>query len=152
MLFIPRKQHVEARNEHHAKQRPDEHAARRRRADGAVAHGARARGNAQRNQTGHEGERRHQNGPQAGTGALHGGIEHRGALLAAQHGEFDDKDGVFAEQTDEHHQRNLGVDVVFEPKELEGQEGPEDASGQAQDDRQRQSEALVLGRQQQIHE
>ncbi len=74
------------------------------------------------------------------------------ALLAPLHREFDDQDRVLAEQTDQHDQTNLGVDVVGQPHDLQEQEGTEDPDRQRQDHGQRQDETLVLPNQYQIDE
>ena len=62
------------------------------------------------------------------------------------------KNRVLAQQTDQHDQTNLGVDVVGQPHGLQEQEGTEDPDRQRQDHCQRQDETLVLPDQHQIDE
>ena len=76
----------------------------------------------------------------------------RHALLAPLDREFDDQDRVLAEQTDQHDQTDLGVDVVGQPHGLQEEEGTEEPDRQRQDHGQRQDEALVLPDQHQIDE
>ena len=74
------------------------------------------------------------------------------ALVAPLHGELDDQNRVLAQQTDQHDQTDLGVDVVGQPHGLQEQERAEDADRQREDDGQRKHEALVLPDQHQVHE
>jgi hypothetical protein len=60
-----------------------------------------------------EGERGHQDRPQAQTGALDRRLDQRLAALVFELGEFDDQDGVLGREPNEHDQADLGVDVIL---------------------------------------
>ena len=80
----------------------------------AVSDRPRTGGKDQRNQTGDKGERGHLNGPKSQFSPFDGCILERQALLPPLYREFDDQDGILAEQTDQHDQTNLSIDVVFD--------------------------------------
>src|SRR5580658_117225 len=61
-----------------------------------------------------EGEGSHQDGAKAQAGAFESGIDERLALFILILGKFDDEDGVFGRETDEHDQADLRVHVVFD--------------------------------------
>src|SRR5208282_3830726 len=121
-------------------------------ANGAVSDRPGAGGIDQRKETGDEGEGGHLNRPEAQFCSFDGCLLEGHALPAPLDREFDDQDRVLAEQTDQHDQTNLGVDVVGQPHGLQKQEGTEDPDRQRQDHRQRQYKTLVLPDQYQIDE
>ena len=143
---------IKAGNDQDPDQGAQEHPADCGGADGAVSDRPGAGGNDQRKETGDEGEGGHQNRPEAQFSAFDGCLLEAHALLAPLHREFDDQDRVLAEQTDQHDQTDLGVDVVGQPHDLQEQEGTEEPDRQRQDHGQRQHETLVLPNQYQIDE
>ena len=66
--------------------------------------------------------------------------------------EFHNQDRVLAEQTDQHDQTNLGVNVVSQTHGLQEKERPENSDRQRQNHGERQDKALVLADQYQIDE
>src|SRR6202040_2493262 len=121
-------------------------------ANGAVSDRPGTGGTDQRNQTGDEGEGGHLNRPEARFSSFDGCLLEWQTILVPLNREFDDQDRVLAEQTDQHDQTDLGVDVVGQPHDLQEQEGPEETDRQRQDHRQRQEKTLVLRDQDQIDE
>ena len=143
---------IKAGNDQDTDHGAHEHPADSRGANGAVSDRPGAGGEDQRKETGDEGEGGHLNRPEAQFSSFDGRLLEGQALPAPLHREFDDQDRVLAEQTDQHDQTNLGVDVVGQPHDLQEQEGTEDPDRQRQDHGQRQDETLVLPDQYQIDE
>ena len=148
---------VEHRDDEHAQHGGAGHAGEHRRPHGAPGGGAGPLGQQQGHHPQDEGERGHEDGPEAQARALQGGVAHRQAGLALVLGELDDEDGVLGRQAHEHDDADLGVDVVDglaagEEAQGQPQEGPEDAQGQAQQHAEGDGPALVLGGQEQEHE
>jgi hypothetical protein len=88
-----------------------------------------ALGDDQRIQAGDERERGHQDRPEAGLAPAIGRLEHGGALAPALDGELDDQHRVLAEQTDQHDQADLGVDVVRQAHEVSIRNEPNAPAG-----------------------
>ena len=61
-----------------------------------------------------EGERGHQDGPEAELRGFDGGVDDDRPCFAKLLGELDDQDGVLGGQADEHDETDLAVDVVGE--------------------------------------
>ncbi len=80
------------------------------------------------------------------------GLQARLAGLLVLLGELDDQDRVLRRQADEHHEADLGQDVVVQPHQPDAGHGGKQAHRHDQDDRQRQHQALVLGGKQQEDE
>ena len=59
------------------------------------------------------------------------------------HGEFDDQDGVLGRERDEHHDADLGVDVVVEARDLERRHRAKQADRHREQGRHRNGPALV---------
>ena len=72
--------------------------------------------------------------------------------LAQLLGELDDQDRVLRRQADQHHQADLAVDVVGEAAQPLRAERAEHGQRHAEQDDERQHEALVLRRQRQVDE
>jgi len=66
----------------------------------------------------------HQNRPEAQFSSFDGCFLEARALPAPLHREFDDENRVLAEQTDQHDQTNLGVDVVGQPHHVQNWKEP----------------------------
>src|SRR5271157_4090952 len=148
----PAEQVIKAGNDQDPNQGAQEHPAGSGGANGAVSDRPGAGGKDQRKETGDEGEGGHLNRPEARSSSFDACLMEGQALPAPLYREFDDQDRVLAEQTDQHDQTNLGVDVVGQPHGLQKQEGTEDPDRQRQDHRQRQYKTLVLPDQYQIDE
>jgi hypothetical protein len=69
--------------------------------------------NHKRNAAEDEGEGGHQDGAEAEVGPGHRRFEDALAFFVLVLGEFDDQDGVLGRKTDQHHQADLRVNVVF---------------------------------------
>src|SRR5271157_6239837 len=148
----PAEQVIKAGNDQDPNQGADEHPAGCGGANCAVSDRPGAGGKDQRKETGDEGEGGHLNRPEAQFSAFDGCLLEGHALPAPLDREFDDQDRVLAQQTDQHDQTNLGVDVVGQSHGLQEQEGTEEPDRQRQDHGQRQYKTLVLPDQYQIDE
>ena len=74
------------------------------------------------------------------------------AMLLVLPRELDDQNRVLGRQSDQHDEADLGEDVhVHGPEQEPGHRG-EQAHGHDEDDGERQSPALILGREQEEHE
>src|SRR5579883_2231404 len=143
---------IEAGNDQDAQHRAQKHPPGSRGSNGSVSDRPSAGGKHQWNQTGNEGKGGHLNRPESQFPTFDGCVDERQALLSPLDGELHNQDGVFAKQTDQHDQTNLGVDVVSQSHGLQEEEGAEDPDWQREDNGQRQDEALVLPDQHQIDE
>ena len=81
----------------------------------------RALGGDERDQAGDEGEARHQDGAEAGAGAVDRGVDDSHAGLAPRLGELDDQDRVLRRERDQHDEADLGVDVERQAREHQRQ-------------------------------
>src|SRR5262249_46813735 len=135
---------IKAGNDQDPDHGPHEHSAGGGGANGTVSDRPGAGSHDQRNQTGDEGERRHLNPPEAQLSPFDGGVLEAHAFVVPLHSEFDNENRVLAQETDQHDQTNLGVDVVGQTHGLQAQEGTEEPDRQRQDHGQRQYETLVL--------
>ena len=68
------------------------------------------------------------------------------------HGELHDQDGILAREPYQHHDADLGVEVVGQAGDPERQHGPDDANGDGQQHRHGHSPGLVERDQEQIGE
>ncbi|KAG1084889.1 hypothetical protein G6F40_014357 [Rhizopus arrhizus] len=114
---------------------------------------ARAGGEQQRDQPHHHRCRRHQDGTQADAG----GLLHRRAPIqpmADLHlvGELHHQDAVLADQADQRHQADLGIDVDGGHAQRQRNQGAADRHGHADQDDERVAQAFVLRRQHQEQE
>ena len=75
-----------------------------------------------------------------------GGIPPTAALIFKLPGEFDDQDGVLGGKPDQHHEPDLGEDIVVLPAQDDAGDGGNQAHRYDQDHRKRQRQALVLRR------
>src|SRR5512135_3524735 len=133
----PAEQVVEAGNHQDPDHGAHEHPADSRTANGAVSDRPGAGGKDQRKKTSDEGEGGHLNRPEAQFSTFNGRLLERHALHAPLDREFDDQYRVLAEQTDQHDETNLGVDVVGQTHGLQQQEGTEEPDWKRQDHSQR---------------
>ena len=83
---------------------------------------------------------------------LHGRIEAVGAALLGLFGELDDQDGVLGGQADQHHEADLGQDVVVHAAQQNAADRRKQTHRHDQDHRERKQHALVLRGKQQEHE
>ena len=97
----------------------------------------------QRDHTEHAGEDGHQNGTQTGFGGRHGGLREAHARGAAVGGVLRDQDGRFRQQTDQHDDTRLEVDVVLQSHYLGEQERTHQTARNRQNDGERNEETLV---------
>ena len=67
-------------------------------------------------------------------------------------GELDDEDGVLAGEADQHHEADLGQDIVVHAAQPDPGDGAEQTQGHDQNDGQRQHPAFVLRRKHQEDE
>ena len=114
--------------------------------------GADPRGEHQREQPDDHRQRGHEDGAKTRYSTLDGSLVDAEATLAALDGELYDEDSVLRQQTDEHDQSDLRIDIIGVAEELHEEVGAEEAEGDRQDDRQRQHVALVLSAQDEVDE
>ena len=143
---------IEAGDHEDTDQGSHEHSADCRRTDRPVSDGPRTGGSHQRNQTGNEGEGGHHNRAETQLSSLNGSISDTQAFSAPLHREFNNQNGILAQKPHEHDEADLTVDIIRQPHQLQHQKRPEESDRQGKNDRQRQDEALVLPRQNQVHE
>ena len=106
----------------------------------------------QREHAGNERDAGHQNGPQAEPAGRDGRIKGAEPLVLLALGEFDDENRVFAGQTHQHDQADLGEDVVVATLEPDARDGAQQAHGHDQNDGDGQPETFVERRQHEEHE
>ena len=100
----------------------------------------------QRHHSQDEGKGGHDDGPEAPPGGLNGGLGDGHALGVHLPGEFHDQDGVLAGQGDHQHQPHLGVEIIVEAPDHQGQEDPHQGQGHHQDDGRRAKSSFHRGR------
>src|SRR5450755_2040491 len=106
--------YVEYRDKNEGEGGGGEHAAANGGADGDAAGASRALSQDQRKNSQNKSERSHEDGAEADARGFDRGIDDRAALSAKLLSKFDDQDGVFARQADEHDQTDLAVHIVLQ--------------------------------------
>jgi hypothetical protein len=109
-------------------------------------------GEYKRQHAGDEGKAGHQDRPQTQAAGLDSRLDAIHALILALLGKLNDEDGVFGREAEEHHQADLGEDVVIHRAQPDTAYGGQQAHGHDQDDGQRHASAFILRRQHQEDE
>ena len=149
----------------------DEHAADGSRSEGAVTVGTYPKGEHHGEQTNDHGHGGHQNRAQTSGGTVEGGSSDAHSHLSAVECKLYDEDGVFRQETHEHDERDLHVDVVLGLSEngaenlthhtgnvaqaahqVDEEEGTEQTEGNRQQHGEGQEVALVLCGEQKVDE
>lgn len=111
----------------------------------SLAHlGSSAIGEHERKHAEDEGEASHQNGAQTKAAGFDGGFYAVHAIVLKLLGEFDDEDGVFGRETDEHDETDLREDVVIQPAQPHAADGGKQAHGHDQNDGDGHAPAFIL--------
>ena len=113
------------------------------RTETAVTIGADAHSRYHREHTEDKREDGHHNRSQTRAGSVDSGILQALARLAALGSVLGDKDSRFAQQTDQHDDTRLEVDIVLEAADLSQQERTHETYRHGDDDSQREAEGLV---------
>ena len=110
------------------------------------------RGKHERQHAEDERQRGHQDRPEPDARRLERGIDDREPFAAQLLGELDDQDRVLRGQADEHDEADLAVHVVLQPAQALRADAAEHGERHAQQDDERQHQALVLRREREVHE
>ena len=130
----------------------DDHTANGADAKGVVAVGSNACGKGQWQESEDHGERRHKDRTQADGSGIEGCIDDAHALTTARRGILGEQDGCLRQQTDEHDETRLHVDIVLESPQPRKEEGACQSEGYAKNDGQGDEEALVEGAEDEVDE
>jgi hydrophobic/amphiphilic exporter-1 (mainly G- bacteria), HAE1 family len=84
--------------------------------------------------------------------SLYCGLHNRKSALTILVGHLDNQNRILTQQTNQHDQSHLCINIVLKSGQLQEEIRTEDSRRQRKDDRERQQQTFVLCRQQQIHE
>ena len=145
-------QAIEYRRQDQAEEGDAQHAREHRGAHGLAHFRTRTRGQHQRHDTQNKGEGRHQDRTQTQAACLDHRLNHGFAVFLPMAREFDDQDRVLGGKADQHHEADLGKDVVIHPAQVDADQRGQHRHRHDQDDRHGQGPAFVFRRKHQKHE
>src|SRR5690606_35784204 len=111
-------------NDKHPEYYPGQHASSCTKTDGVITNSRWSNGPHQWHQTCHKSQRRHQNRSQTKTSTFDSGIVDTHSFIALLDAELDNEDRSFCQQTYQHNQTHLDVDVIFQSGEPNGNKHP----------------------------
>ena len=130
----------------------DDHATDGADTEGVVAVGSDTSGESQGQEAEDHRERGHEDGTQADGCSIEGSLDNTHTLTATRRSVLGKQDGGLRQQTDQHDESRLHIDVILKAPELSEDKRTCQSEGYTQDDGQRNEEALVKGAENQIDE